>query len=76
LTFIFPRFLFAIGDFFIPLVPDRTNPASNWHPRFLPIEAVSQARHRNLLMSALGQKQTFRAAERTSLFDHLVGGVQ
>jgi hypothetical protein len=26
--------------FFIPLVSDRTNPASNWHPRFLPVEAL------------------------------------
>src|SRR3974390_2333097 len=30
-----------------PLVPDRTNPASNWHLRFSPIEALSQSHDRN-----------------------------
>ena len=28
------------GDFLIPLVPDRTNPASDWHLRLLPIQAL------------------------------------
>src|SRR5215470_9512543 len=45
----FARSLFAnAARLLIPLVPDRTNPASNSHLHFLPIAALSQAHHRNL----------------------------
>jgi hypothetical protein len=32
---------------FIPPVLDRTNPASNWHPRLLPTQALSRSHDRN-----------------------------